>query len=181
MDGDDDLWADPLVHRGELGPAGMAGDVDLRLAVGDHPDAPRGKLVLDPADGDLVAGDLLRREDDEIPFRHAQLVLAEGDPGERGAALALAAGGDDHDVARRKLHRRVEVDRLGEVGQIADALGDPQDTVERAAGDADPPAGIGGDVAEGPEAGRVGGEGGDQHPPLRLADHPVEPLAHRRL
>ena len=139
-----------------------------------------GELVLDPADGDLVAGDLLGREDDEIALRHAQFVLAEGDPGERGAALALAAGGDDHDVARRQLHRRVEVDRLGEIGQIADALGDPEDPVERAAGDADPAAGVVGDMAEGLQAGGVGREGGDEHPPLRLADDPVEALAHRR-
>ena len=66
MDRDDDLGPDPVVHRGELGPAGMAGDVDRRLAVGDHLDALVGELVLDPADRDLVAGDLLGREDDEI-------------------------------------------------------------------------------------------------------------------
>ena len=66
MDGDDDLGPDPVVHGGELGAAGMAGDVDRRLAVGDHLDAALGQLVLDAADRDLVAGDLLGREDDEI-------------------------------------------------------------------------------------------------------------------
>ena len=114
MDGDDDLGPDPLVHGGQLGAAGMAGDVDLRLAVGDHLDAPGGELVLDAADGDLVAGNLLGREDHEVAALEAQFVLAEGDPGERRARLALAAGGDDHDLARRQLHRLVEIDRRRE-------------------------------------------------------------------
>ena len=35
MDRHDDLRPDPVVHRRQLGPAGMAGDVDVRLAVGD--------------------------------------------------------------------------------------------------------------------------------------------------
>ena len=99
MDRDDDLRPDPVVHRRQLGPAGMAGDVDRRLAVGDHVDALAGQLVLDAADRDLVAGDLLGREDDEIAAVELQLVLLEGDPGERGARLALPAGGDDHDLA----------------------------------------------------------------------------------
>ncbi len=122
MDGDDDLGPDPVVHGGELGPAGMAGDVDRRLAVGDHLDAFRGQLVLDSADGDLVAGDLLGREDDEIARVERQLVLAEGDAGERGAGLALPAGGDDHHLAAGQSHRLVEIDHFREISEIADAL-----------------------------------------------------------
>src|SRR5687768_11315390 len=66
VDGDDDLGPDPAVHGGELRPAGMAGDVDVRLPVRDHLDAAGGELVLDPADGDLVARYLLGGEDDEV-------------------------------------------------------------------------------------------------------------------
>src|SRR3546814_1593512 len=58
----------------------------LFRSVGDHMDAPGGKLVLDAADGDLVAGYLLRREDDEVAFVELDLVAVEGDAGERGAA-----------------------------------------------------------------------------------------------
>ena len=90
----------------------MAGDVDRRLAVGDHLDALAGELVLDPADRDLVARDLLGGEHHQIAALEAQLVLAEGDPGERRARLALAAGGDDHDLVARQAHRLIEVDRL---------------------------------------------------------------------
>ena len=42
MDGDDDLGPDPFVHGGELGPAGVARDVDRRVrtqGAAEDPDA----------------------------------------------------------------------------------------------------------------------------------------------
>ena len=122
MDRDDDFGADPVVHGGKLGAAGMARNVDRRLLVGDHLDALLGQLVLDAADGDLVARDLLGGKDDEVAALQAQFVLVEGDPGERRARLPLPARGDDHHLAPGQLHRLVEVDSLRKISQIADAL-----------------------------------------------------------
>ena len=85
MDRDDDLRPDPVVHRRQLGPAGMAGDVDRRLAVGDHVNSLAGELVLDPPDRDLVAGDLLGREDDEVAAVELQLVLLKIGRAARGS------------------------------------------------------------------------------------------------
>gem|GEM_PF-4242171 len=96
--------------------------MDRRLAVGDHVDAPCGELVLDAADCDFVAGNLLRREDDQIAALEGQFVLAEGDPGQRGAGLALAAGGDDHDRLARQLHRSIEVNHIRKISEIANTL-----------------------------------------------------------
>ena len=130
VDRDEDLRPHPAVHRGELGPPGMARDVDVRLALGDDQHAEVAQRVHDPADGDLVAGDLLRREDHRVALDQLELVIAERDPAERGARLALPAGGDDQHFAARQAHRLVEADRLGEIAQIAGRLRDPEDAVE---------------------------------------------------
>ena len=39
MDRNDDLGPDPIVHLDQLGPSGMAGDMDVRLALGDDANA----------------------------------------------------------------------------------------------------------------------------------------------
>ena len=62
--------------------------------------------------------------------------LPEGDAAERRARLALPAGGDDQHLIARQAHRFVEADRRREILEIARRLGDAQDAVERAAGDA---------------------------------------------
>ena len=72
----------------------------MRLPLGDDPDAEVRQLVHDPADRDLVAGDDPRREDDRVALAELELVRAAGDPAERGARLALPAGGDDQHFAR---------------------------------------------------------------------------------
>ena len=66
----------------------------------------------------------------------------------------------------RQPHRLVEIDRLRKISEIADALRNPQDAIEAAAGDADLAARVLRDMAQRLEAGGVGGEGGDQHPAL---------------
>ena len=60
MNGDRNLRPDPPVHRLELGLAGMARDMDMRLLLGDHLDAARREQVLHAPDRELVARDLLR-------------------------------------------------------------------------------------------------------------------------
>ena len=101
--------------------------------------------------------------------------LPDGDPAERRARLALAAGGDDQHILARQAHRLVERDRRGEIAQIAGRLGDAQDPVERAAGDAHPPPGLDRDLADGLQPRGVGREGRDQHPPLRRLDLRAQP------
>ena len=96
--------------------------------------------------------------------------LPDGDPAERGARLALPAGGDDQQLLARQAHRLVEPHRLGEIAQVAGRLGHPENPLERAAGDAYSTAGLGRDPADGLQPGGVGREGRDQHPPLGLGD-----------
>ena len=57
MDGNHDFGPNPIVHLDQLGPSRMAGDMDMRLALGDDLRIEVGKLVHDPADRDLVARD----------------------------------------------------------------------------------------------------------------------------
>ena len=129
--------------------------------------APRStERVHDPADRDFVAGDLLGREDHRVALDQLELVAAERDPRQRRARLALPAGGDDHHLVARQAHRLVEADGLGEIEQIAGGLGDAQDAVERAAGDAHLAPGLDRDLAERLQPRGVGGEGGDQHAAL---------------
>ena len=52
----------------------MAGDVDMRLPLGDDPHAEVRQLVHDPADRDFVAGDDPRREDDGVALAELQFV-----------------------------------------------------------------------------------------------------------
>src|SRR3546814_20728324 len=61
-----DVCSSDLVHRRQLGPAGMTRDMDMRLALGDHLDPPRGEPVHDPPDRAFVAGNLLGRKDHAI-------------------------------------------------------------------------------------------------------------------
>ncbi len=60
MHRDQDFGANPVVHRRQFGATGMAGDMDERLTIGDHPHAFFGQRILDAADRDFVAGNLLR-------------------------------------------------------------------------------------------------------------------------
>ena len=75
----------------------------------------------------------------------------------------------------------VEVDHLGKISEIADALRNPEDAVQRAAGDADLAAGVLRDMAQSLQPRRVGGEGGDEHAAVGVLDHLVQPLPHAEL
>ena len=130
MDRHDDLGTHPIVHFDELRPAGVARHVHMGLALGDDARAEVRKLVHDPPDGDLVAGDDPRREDDRIAFGELEIVAARRDPAERRAGFALAAGGDDQHLAARQAHGVVEADRRREVLEVAGRLRDAQDAFE---------------------------------------------------
>ncbi len=104
-------------------------------------------------------------------------MAVERDPRERGARLALPAGGDDQHLARRQFHRGVHVDRRREVLEIAARLGDLDDPIERAPADAELTPGIARDIAERLHPRRVRREGGDEHPAGAGGNRLVEPDA----
>src|SRR5207237_9377228 len=104
----------------------------------------------------FVAWDDPRREEDGIVFAELEVVIAASDASERGAGLALPARGDDQHLASRQAHRLVKADRLREVREVAGGLRNPQDAVERAAGDAHLAAGLPGDAADGLQSRRIG-------------------------
>ena len=91
------------------------------------------------------------------------------DAGERGPRLPLPTRRDDEDVAARQAHDRVEIDRVGKIGQIAVVLRDRQHPVERPAGDHHLAPGFARDRAERVQARDIAGERGDQHPLARVA------------
>ena len=112
-----DFGPQPAIERLEFGAAGVAGDVDLALPVGHHHDPALGKLVLDPADGNLVAGNLAAREQHDVALVRLDRVIVLGNARQRRARLALPAGGHDQHLAARQAHRGVEIDRLREMLQ----------------------------------------------------------------
>src|SRR5690606_4156301 len=88
--------------------------------------------------------------------------------------LALPAGRQDHDLAAGEAHRGVEIDRLGEILQIAVLLRDLDNPFERAPCDAQPAAGLLRDAAERLQPRDVGSESGDQHALARMAVNLLE-------
>ena len=89
--------------------------------------------------------------------------------------LTLPARGDDQHFVARQAHRLVEPDRRREILQIAGCLGDPQDPVERAAGNAHLAPGLTADAPDRLQPRRIGREGRDQHPALGLQHLRQEP------
>ena len=101
------------------------------------------------------------------PALELDLVLVEGDPGERRAALALAAGGDDHHVAPRQRHRRRRnrSSRESRSDSRRSSATRRMRSSERPATQTWRPVSCG-DLAERLQPRGVGGEGGDEHPAL---------------
>src|SRR4051812_33288886 len=91
----DNLWAHPAIHLDQFGPAGMARDMDMRLALGDDPGTQVRQLVHDAADRDFIAGNNPRGEDHGVALGELEFMRPGGDAAERRARLALAAGRDD--------------------------------------------------------------------------------------
>jgi hypothetical protein len=96
-----DLRAQDVVHRLDIRPVRVARDmVEPARVIGDQ-HALLGQRVLDAGDGDLVAGDRLGGKQEQVPL--LQLMAQVAAPAERGGsgpAFALAAGDDQHEVAR---------------------------------------------------------------------------------
>ncbi len=141
----------------------MAGRVHQPVAVGDHADAALGERIHDADDVVLVAGDGARREDDDIALGHLDArMVVEGDAGERGARLALAAGEQHDDLVARQIGVGVLGEERRHVVEHAEFAGDIDDPAHGAADDDDVAAGRAGgkgDRAQTPDVGGKRGEG----------------------
>ena len=89
-------------------------------------------------------------------------MVALRDPRQSSTRLALSAGGEDHHFAPRQVHGHGEIDRFGQVLQVAARLSCSDDPVERAPGDAPPPPGCLRDIAQRLQTRNVRGKGGDE-------------------
>src|SRR5690349_8072599 len=115
MDWNDDLRPNPIVHLLELRPPWVAGNMDVRLTLSDDLHAEVRKLVHNPADADLVAGDDPRRENDRVAFAEFQLVVACRDPAQRSSRFALTPGRNDQHLIAWQTHCLVEGNRRREI------------------------------------------------------------------
>ena len=121
MDRHGDLGPYPAIHLLKLVAAGMAGDMDEMVALGDHLDPGPDQLVVQVVERPLVAGDDLGAEDDGVVGLEPDArVLPGGDPGQGTARLALAAGAQiEHPCrGRRSASRSSRIGR--DVLQVAD-------------------------------------------------------------
>ena len=178
MDRQQDFGTDPAIHGFEFGATGVAGHMDFGLTVGNHQDILLRQRILDAADGDLVAGNLLGREDDRVALRQLYRMTVERDAGQRRTHLTLAAGGDDHHLAAGQVHDIVPIDGRREILEITGRLGRADDAVERTARHAHFAPRRRGDFAQRLNARSVGGEGRDQYPSLGVCHGLHQPFAH---
>jgi hypothetical protein len=134
---DQDSGPDPLVHGGKLGPAGVAGDVDMGLALGDHPHVRLGQRVLDPADGDFVAGDLPR---EKITVSSASSLMTWLLKAMRASAARLSPWPPVAMIITSRRGSFIASSKRtvsGKIAKVAVRLRDLENAVERAARDAD--------------------------------------------
>ena len=103
----------------------------MRLPFGHHLDALGRELVLDTADRDLVAWNLLGREHHRIAGIEADRMLTVRHPRQRRALFALPAGRNHQHLRARQPHRFLRTDRLRKVREVAGRTRDLQDAVER--------------------------------------------------
>src|SRR3546814_20389374 len=80
-------------------------DMNMRLLFGDGQHVLRRELVPDTSDRDLVARDLLRREDDGVVRLQLDLMAVCGHARERGARFGLCHGCGYSPLAPRTGHR----------------------------------------------------------------------------
>ncbi len=138
MDRDRHARPDPLIHRREFVAAGMAGNVDRRVAVGDDLHAQTHQFVLDLADRLLVAGNRARREQRPIPFfEHDMGMVVGGDARQGRARLPLRPRADQHDALARHVAGvalREEGRYIGEIAVLARGFVDaPQRAADQSA------------------------------------------------
>ena len=114
----------------ELAGGGVAGDVDLGVALVDDVGAELEQAVDDAEDGVLVARDQAGGEDDGVALADDDAVVAVGHAGQGRHRLALGAGGHQHHAVVRQVvdvldvdedaRRHFEVAELRGDGHVAD-------------------------------------------------------------
>ncbi len=93
------------------------------IALGQHGDAARGEIVLEPEDRELVARNDARGEDHRVALAERNVrMLAGGDARERGARLALAPGAEIEDAVSGQARGVVLGPDAGEIAEVAGVL-----------------------------------------------------------
>ncbi|MGY3514264.1 hypothetical protein ACVIQY_007239 [Bradyrhizobium sp. USDA 3051] len=104
MDGDQELRPGPGDHVAQFVAAGMTGDMDQLVAVGDDLHALQDQAIDDGPDRLLVAGNGARGEDDAVATVERDLgMVVIGDARQRGTRLALAAGAERQHLVLRQM------------------------------------------------------------------------------
>src|SRR5699024_4000120 len=98
VDRHDVAGPDDVVAVQEFPGAGMAGDVDLGVALVHDVGAESHQAVDDAVDGVLVAGDQARGEQHGVALADVDAVVPVGHPRQCGHRLALAAGAHEDDL-----------------------------------------------------------------------------------
>ena len=163
--------------------AGVAGDVERPGPLIDHLGPFAVELVDDVVDGVFVAGDGGGGEDDPVSGLDVHLLVGgEGDPGEGGHGLALAAGGDDAHLVLGQALDVVDVHQSAlRDAHIAQLSGDLQGVLHAPAGDGHLPAVLGGHGDDLLDAVHIGGKGGDDDALVTAPEEGVKGGAHAPL
>ncbi len=90
------------------------------LALGDNFDAEPRERVLDPSDGALVSGYLLRREDNRVSVLQGNIpVIVHRDPRQRRTIFSLATGREDQNIFAGEIADIPGIDEFRTIAQIA--------------------------------------------------------------
>ena len=163
---------DDVVAVEKLSGAGVAGDVNLGVALVHDIGAKTHQAVDDAIDGVLVSGDQRGSKQDGVAHTDLDLVVPVGHSRERGHRLTLGAGADEDDLVVRIVRQLLEVDHharrhLEETELLSDAH-----VAQHRPADHGDLATVGVRRIENLlDAVDVGGEAGDDDPASRVAEY----------
>ena len=180
VDGNEELGLHQGVDDFQLLLAGVARHMEVRQLVIDHLRALPIELVDDGGNGLFVAGN--GRGGDQHPVAGLDLhltVAGEGHAVQGRHVFALGAGGDDHLLVLGNGLDGVDIHQgvFWDV-HVSQLCGNPHHVLHAPSGDGNLPAVLGGKVDDGLDPVHVGGEGGDDDPPVAAADETVQALCH---